>query len=336
MIKIAVFSDFHYKKRMYPVRISDFQKILDRAKDNNVDFILHGGDFCNDYAGSPELIDLYLNNPYGLPVYGVYGNHELETEGNTMANVTPCLCNRPVNFAFEGAAHWYTDLSDKLRLIGVDTNYYYWEEDQSWHHVQPARVGPPKGSLYGCTLGPDQFAWLESLIADACEKGMKVIVTSHMAFGGDCWKCGDAQKVSEMFAKYPNTVILCVSGHLHTDHFSVVNNIAYFDVNATRNAFWKRMENFHYSDDQTFEFHDYDKDGKEIGVSQMKLNDLYQGKNNWAVNEPLSSILTIDDDGTITIEGSKTDWMYGVLPPIEFPHPCIMPEIRSRKAKIEL
>ena len=27
MIKIAIFSDFHYKKRMYPVRISDFQKI---------------------------------------------------------------------------------------------------------------------------------------------------------------------------------------------------------------------------------------------------------------------------------------------------------------------
>ena len=336
MLKIAIFSDFHYKKRMYPTRVSDLKQILDRAADNSVDFVVHGGDFCNDYAGSPELVDLYLNNPHGLPVYGVFGNHELESANNVIDSVAPCLCNREVNFAFDGAAHWYADLKEDLRLIGVDTNYYYWEEDAAWHHVQPAKVGPPSGALYGCTLGPDQFEWLESLIADAHAKKMKVIVLSHMAFGGDCWKCGDAQKVSEMFAKYPKTVTLCISGHLHTDHFSVVDNIAYFDVNATRNAFWKRMEDYHYSDSQTFELHDYDADGKEIGVSDMKLNDLSQGRNNWATNDPLSAILTLDDDGNITIEGAKSDWMYGVQPPIEVPHPFIMPEIRSRKGKIEL
>ena len=336
MLKIAVFSDFHYKKRMYPVKLLDLQKILDRAAENKVDFIVHAGDFCNDYAGSPELIDLYLNNPHGLPVYGVFGNHELETVGNSMENVVPCLCNREVKFARDGVAHWYTDINPSLRLVGVDTNYYYWEEDDSWKHVQPAKVDAPAGSKFGCTLGPEQLSWLDGVLADANRKGMKVIVLSHMAFAGDCWLNGDAEKVQGIFAKYPKTVILCISGHLHTDHFGVVDNIAYFDVNATRNAFWKRMQEFHYDDSHTFEFHDYDEAGKEIGVSQMKLNDLYQGKNNWAVEDPLSAILTLDDDGNITIEGTESDWMYGVLPPIDLPDPEVMPEIRSRKARIEL
>ena len=336
MLRIAVFSDLHYKKKMYPVKLSDLQKILDRASENKVDLIVHAGDFCNDYAGSPELIDLYLNNPYGLPVYGVCGNHELETVGNSMENVVPCLCNRKVELAHDGAAHWYTDITPSLRLVGADTNYYYWEEDDSWKHVQPAKVDAPEGSKFGCTLGPEQLLWLDGVISDAHTKGMKVIVLSHMAFGGDCWLNGDAEKVRGIFTKYPKTVILCISGHLHTDHFSVVDNIAYFDVNATRNTFWRRMQEFHYDDSHTFEFHDYDANGKELGVSRMKLNDLYQGKNNWAVEDPLSAILTLDDEGNITIEGSKSDWMYGVLPPIDLPDPEIMPEIRSRKARIEL
>lgn len=185
MLKIALFSDFHYKKRMYPVKVSDLEKIFERAAANNVDLVLHAGDFCNDYAGSPEITDLYLNNPQGLAVYGVYGNHNLETVGNSMDNVTPCLGNREVNFAFEGAGHWY-------------------------------------------------------------------------------------------------------------------------------------------------------KDGKETGVSQMKFNDLSQGKNNWSVKDPLSAILTIEDDGTITVEGTESDWACGMIPPLQFPHVCVMPAIRSRTAKIEL
>jgi hypothetical protein len=96
------------------------------------------------------------------------------------------------------------------------------------------------------------------------------------------------------------------------------------------------MEGYHYEDTATFPFHDYDSEGREAGVSQMRLNDLTHGKNNWAVEDPLSAILTLADDGTVTVEGSQSRWMYDVLPPIDFPHECIMPAIRSRTAKIEL
>ena len=78
MLKFSVFADLHYKKGMYAVKISDMEKILERANENHVDFMIHAGDLCNDYIGSPELINAYLKNKYQLPVYGIYGNHEKE------------------------------------------------------------------------------------------------------------------------------------------------------------------------------------------------------------------------------------------------------------------
>lgn len=114
-VKFLVFSDFHYKKKMYSATVSDFKKILNRANQSNVDFIVHCGDFSNDYSGSPELINAYLYNSFNLPVYGVYGNHELESSSNSMSIVTPKLTN-------DGNVFWGTD--DKKRNDG-SIDYYY-------------------------------------------------------------------------------------------------------------------------------------------------------------------------------------------------------------------
>lgn len=73
---------------MYITPVSDLERLLARAAEEKVDFVIHLGDFSNDYVGSPEITDLYLNNPYGLPVYGIYGNHELESN-NRMVCYTP-------------------------------------------------------------------------------------------------------------------------------------------------------------------------------------------------------------------------------------------------------
>ena len=62
MIRFLVFADMHYKKGMYAVKVQHLQQILNRAKEEYVDFVLHAGDFSNDYQGSPELIKKYLNN----------------------------------------------------------------------------------------------------------------------------------------------------------------------------------------------------------------------------------------------------------------------------------
>ena len=90
-LKFVIFSDFHYKKGMYASTIDHMKQILSRAAEAGASFVIHCGDFCNDYSGSPELVQAYLQNPQGLAVYGVYGNHELESADNSMQAVTPLL-----------------------------------------------------------------------------------------------------------------------------------------------------------------------------------------------------------------------------------------------------
>ena len=114
MIKFLVFADTHYKKRMYRTSVSDLEKIMKRAHDEGAEFVVHCGDFANDYKNSPEFLKAYLENKYDLPVYGVYGNHELEAD-NTMDIVSANLCNRKVNFGTAvygepACGYWYTDI----------------------------------------------------------------------------------------------------------------------------------------------------------------------------------------------------------------------------------
>ena len=119
-IKFLFFSDLHYKKMMYATKVSDLEKIMERAKSENAEFVIHEGDFCNDYSRSPEILNVYLNS--GIGVFGVYGNHELETAGNTMQMVTPCLTNAPENII------WGTEDG---KIGDGSIAYYYFDKEDS-------------------------------------------------------------------------------------------------------------------------------------------------------------------------------------------------------------
>ena len=108
----------------------DMKTVMARAKDSNSSFVIHCGDMCNHYTGSPELLKPYLES--GIPVYGVYGNHELEGP-NSMEMVTPLLTNdKEVVWGTEDGkigdgtiAYYYKDLPDDYRIVATDTNYAF-------------------------------------------------------------------------------------------------------------------------------------------------------------------------------------------------------------------
>ncbi len=310
MLKFLVFADLHYKKGMYAAGVHHLNAILDRAAREQVDFVIHMGDLCNDYLGSPELLDAYLRNRHGLAVYGIYGNHELESKGNTMEVVTPQLCNREVLFT---ESYWYTDVKN-VRLIGLDTNYSYNEETAQWEHNHTASWGAPPDNKHADSLAPQQLNWLDQVLADATTHGKKALVFSHAAFSGLWSSSPDAPAVRALFAKHEGTVLMAVNGHLHTDHFAVVENVAYFDVNTVLNGCWRPGKAPHYNDSHTYAFADYDPTGKLIGISRQPLNALRQSNNTWFFQDPLCAVVTVDDNGGITIDGSETLWMHGIAP----------------------
>ncbi|MBR4902433.1 MAG: metallophosphoesterase [Victivallales bacterium] len=326
-LTFAVFSDFHYKKGMYASPVAGMQAIVDRAAQANVAFMIHGGDFCNDYKGSPELMNAYLNNNRNLPAYGVYGNHELESRGNVMPLVTPRLTNQADNVVWateDGKigdgfiAHYYFE-SNGFRIICLDTNYSWNPTTKEWQHNTEASYGPPKGNSSGNSLGPKQLEWLENILMDAADKEIPCLVFSHVGYSAEWSSAPDTKKVREIFKKANasrlGTVLMAINGHLHTNHVKVIDNILFFDVNTVYNGDWQGgQKEQHYADGMTYDFVDYDQDGKPTGSRKRNLTELGQAKNTWFFTDPLSAIVTIDSLGHIVIDGSKTTWRYNVIP----------------------
>ena len=320
-IKFAVFADLHYKENLYLTSVSDLDRILERANENQVDFVIHAGDFSNDYSGSPEMVDRYLCNKYGLAVYGIYGNHELEGE-NCMRTVTPKLTNREVVFGTPdgksgdgNTAYFYFDVNG-IRIVCTDTNYSYNEEKSEWQHNPPRSWGAPNGNVKENSLSPAQIEWLERVLNDSADKNIPCIVFSHESFSGEWSDSPDGEAVRALFRnaneRKKGTVLMAINGHLHTNHAKVIDGVLYFDVNTVKNGYWAPSKK-HYGE-LSADIINYDEQGMEIGKTRTLLNDLRQGSNTWFFNSPLSAIVTVCASGEIKIEGAQTSWFGGIEP----------------------
>lgn len=313
MIKFLVFSDFHYKKGMYAPRVAHLEQLMQKAKNENVDFVIHAGDLCNDYKRSPEIISAYLSNKYGLSVFGVFGNHELEAEGNSLQLVSQFLSNENIVFSSEEDGYWYFDING-YRLVGLDTNYSYNPEAKEWEHNKTRSHCAPKGNEKENSLSPNQLKWLGNILDDTQKNNMKAIVFSHVGFCPWWEMTPDASLAREIIEKYRDVVLLAVSGHIHSDDFKMWKNVPYFNVNAAINGCWLEEKDYHYSDKHNYVYDHFDESGNYLYSEQKPLNSLVQAKNTWFFDAPLYAVVTIDDSYNINVKGSKTVWMHGVEP----------------------
>lgn len=339
-LTFALFSDFHYKQGMYSTSVADMNAIMSRANKAGASFVLTAGDMCNDFLGSPEILNAFLKNQYNLPVYNVYGNHELEC-GNTMEYVTPLLTNdKNVVWGTEDGkigdgsiAYYYFDYGG-FRVVCVDTNYSYNPELGQWEHNYTGSYGPPTGNTKANSLGPTQLTWLEETLFDAARNGTPCIIIGHDSFAGKFRSTSpDASAVKEIFSRVnayrKGTVLMSINGHIHTDNTAVVDGVLYLDMNTTRNCEWQGTGTEHYTANHTFDYVEYDSDGNAISTTKKSLGELSMGKNTWFSEDPLSAIVTISQYGTITVEGTESRWIYGIDP--NSPHKDTVPKVSSGK-----
>lgn len=326
-ITFTVLADLHYKKGMYIASVSDLEKIMDRAKSTNSDFVIHCGDFSNDYKGSPEIVNAYLHNENGLEVYGIYGNHELETGGNTMQFVTPLLTNRIDEVVWGNdsgtiengdIAYYYFD-KNNFRIICLDSNYSYNSELEEWQHNLEASWGEPQGNLYSNSLGPVQLKWLEKLLLDSAKENKRCIIVSHSTLNPN-WRGNikEIEKVNEMVNNVnnsnPGTVLMIINGHDHDNLISVSDQVVYMSVNTVVNGYWCESGFKHYSDEQTYNKTCYNEKGEVVSNEVAPINTLSMSEKTWFFDSPLSAVISISDDGKIDIDGATANWLYGVTP----------------------
>lgn len=328
-LTFTLFSDFHYKQDMYIGSIEDLRTILKRADTSGSSFIMSAGDFCNDFAGSPELTNTYLNYKKAdgttLTAYNIYGNHELEASGNSMDTVTPTLTNNTdviwgtKDGSFDSNIGYYYFEENGFRIVCIDTNYSK-NSSGVWEHNEADSHGPPSGNTSSNSLGDVQLAWLENVLTEAANNGTPCIVVGHAGFSGKfATSSADAATVRAIYARVnavkADTVVMSINGHEHTNNQGYVDGVFYFDTNTVFNGRWVEMNgsSYHYND-LTYRYENYDDKGNLIEVKDRKITDLYQGRNTWFFEDPLSAVITVDEFGTITVDGMETTWKHNVFP----------------------
>lgn len=323
-LKFCLFSDYHYKYKFSLRTVGELGGIFDRAHNEGAAFVMHCGDFSNDYIGSPEITNAFLKNKYDLPAYGLYGNHELEAPNNSMQVVTPLLTNREVVWGTpdgkigDGSiAYYYFDV-DGFRMVFTDTNYSIGADTGEWEHNPTCSYNHRPGNKMGDSLGPVQLEWLEGVLTDAAHKGLKCIVASHASFT-KWWRWSpDWQNVQDIYRRVnairKGTVILSLNGHYHTDNAAKIEDVVYIDVNSSSGGLWIPGGYEHYSDDMTYTVYEYDDEGNELGCCDFPISQMTMAKNSWWFADPLSAIVTVTTDGGVKVEGSVTKWIYDVVP----------------------
>ena len=343
-LKFSLFADFHYKKGMYAVTYDDLAQILKKAEKEQVEAIFHAGDFTNDYNGSKEVINPLLNNKMGVPVCGVYGNHELEC-GNAMNDVTKFLTNadNAVWGTTDGKigdgsiAYYYVDIKN-FRIICTDTNYSF-NREGFWEHNRTSSWGAPAENILRNSLGTAQLNWLEEVLIKSAKESKKCIVISHESFSGKFRSTSpDASRIRNLFACANSikkgTVLMAINGHIHTNNAEVVENVLYLDMNTTRNSWWQLKGSEHYGEEHNYTYTEYE-DGQEKETYERSLGLDRMSKNTWYTKDPLSAIVTVSEDGEITIEGTESSYVYGIEPPETKWNDC-EPRVLSGNWKLEV
>lgn len=279
MLKFCIFSDYHYWKTHYPQTADGMGTILARAKEAGADFIIHCGDFCHNAPDAPELVDQYVNNSYGLPAFGVLGNHEVEAADSIKAVLDAYGMS---------AVCEYRDIGG-YRLIILDTNYYRDPESGALLHNPPHSHSRPDGDH----LPPEQLVWLSETVESSPDP---CLIFSHASF--EC-ACGspEADRVRDILRRanerHPGRVLLCANGHYHRNSIAKHDGIVWFDVNAVYNVEWKPMCNHLLPEDFR-------------ASARMAANCCFS-------RDPLCAIVTVD--GThIRIDGMESEFLYGASP----------------------
>ncbi len=347
-LKFTTLADLHYKKIWYAATVKDVETIFDRAQKFGADFVMHEGDYCNDYINSPEIVKALLKNKANLKAYGVYGNHELESADNSMEFVTPLLTNdKAVIWGTEdgkigdGSIGYYYFDKNGYRIICLDTNYSYNPETAEWEHNPTSSHGPRGGNIKPNALGPEQLQWIEDLLIKSAKEKMTCIVASHdyycKAWGGGA---SDGEQVRALFNKVneirPRTVIMQISGHEHINRMEIEDNIFYFSVNTVINGLWKPQRTNHYNDhaNQPFTLVDYDKEGNYVSEKTIGVGEIWFAPLTHFFEEPLSANITIIGDKKIIVKGYKTNWRYNVVPDDELLRGYNMPEISDFEVEL--
>ncbi len=275
-VKFSVFADMHYRAGNYNWTVERLGEILARAKKNDVDFVIHCGDFCHNVKTAAPVLDPYNN--FEIPTYHVMGNHDFEAT-KTLEEVCEAYKMNGKNFySFDRGA---------FRFIILDTNYFHRKDGTIMHYASSSAY--EKCHQKEAVVTPEQIEMLKERLSTA--KGPCVVFSHH----GFKYTSGisNAAEIKKILSAYQRTPVMWINGHHHRNSLKLENQIAFFNLNSTTSE-WVGVPHKAYP----AEIMD------KCSVSKHEL--LYA--------KPVHAIVTISKDGEFNIEGMEGGMFMGITP----------------------
>lgn len=192
------------------------RRILDHAKEEQVDFIVSLGDLCfptEEYAPSWKCSRTAASKCITPSATTTYRN------GRSLRFLKK---ERPYE-VFEAGEY---------RFIILDTCYLKTPEGE-FHFPNRDRI-PSRYPV----LPEEQLKWLESLLSD----GKKTIVFSHMSLVNPFMRRGIANKDAVQQIFEGKNVLLCMNGHDHGSDLKWVGGVPYCTVSSASQFCWWCVE----------------------------------------------------------------------------------------------
>ena len=275
-IKFSLFSDLHHYPGVFRSQTPEhLWQIQRRAEEEKVDFIIHCGDLTHAPHECQDFVGMY--NDFHIPSYHCLGNHD--TDGTPLEQ-TLRLYHMP-------DGHYYFD-QNGFRMIVADPNYYF--HGGEYIHYDMGNYYPY--GPYRDFMPPDQIDWLKGAIEGAPGP---CLIFSHESFeregNGVQNRALVRQVIHEANQKRPGSVLLCANGHYHRNALTILDNVAYFDVNS---ASYDWLDNAHdlYPEEET----------RAIRLLNHTV----------CYNDPIHAVVTVSEDGGIEIKGMESSMLYGV------------------------
>ena len=297
-VKFGIFSDLHVDIMHDPqLRLESF---LDACRQEQVDFIIHLGDFCYPetrkvickpenrpvnienalhsptYADKDTIIALYRD--FEAPSYHVIGNHDCD------------MCTKEEVLWYYGVTYkpYYSFDHGGFHFIVLDPNYYMQDGEYISYGNGNYFDAAPGTLPY---LPPEQLSWLEE---DLSKTPYPTILFSHERLAEDHAAIRNAAQLRSILAVAPNKVVLALNGHEHMDNVWKVDNTWFLNINSISN-YWLGEE-----------YICLNRYTKEIDEKHPNIRYVVPYR------DPVFSIVTVDENGA-TIHGRSGEFV-GITP----------------------
>lgn len=208
------FGDLHH----YPGEFLDdkqerWDKIVRRSVEENAEFIVGLGDYVHEPANNGAFAVQMMTSPKEL--YCCLGNHD--TEHSSLETVLP-LYRMPHNYYFFERSGY--------RFVVLDANYTL--NDGQYLHYNPGVENRTKRGV----LPPEQLAWLEQTLTES--ECPCILLSHHSIERPDGMLNREAvwEILNRVNTAHPHRVLLCINGHHHRDHCTVINGVCCLDLNS--------------------------------------------------------------------------------------------------------